>query len=74
MEQRHKITIILGEVASDCAAYEGEKKAINKIKMGTLDGMVRTYEMDTERDLKVLYQALVDFDGWYGYWICDEEV
>lgn len=72
MEQKHKITIIFGETASDYACDYGEKKAIAKIKKGELDGMVRTYELDTEHDVKVLDQALGDFDGWMGWWVCEK--
>lgn len=68
----YKIKIIYGEAASRYAVDYGEKKAIAKIKKGTLDGMVRTYDFDTEHDLKLLDQALGDFDGWMGWYVCDD--
>lgn len=72
MEQKHKITIIFGESASDYAADYGEKRAIVRINKGLLEGDVQTYELDTENDLKVLLTALGDFDGWNGWLVCTE--
>ena len=69
--EKHKVTIIFGERASDYAAEYGEQKAINRIKKGKLEGSVCTYELDTVHDLEVLIEALGDFDGWMGYWVCN---
>ena len=72
MKQKHKVTIIFGERASDYACDYGEEKAIARINKGKLEGMVCTYELDTADDLKVLLEALGDFDGWNGWWVCDD--
>lgn len=71
--EKHKVTIIFGESASDYAADYGEKKAIARINKGKLEGSVCTYELDTAHDLEVLIEALSDFDGWMGWWICSED-
>lgn len=73
MEQKHKVTIIFGEAASRYACDYGEKRAIVRINKGLLEGNVRTYELDTADDLRVLLTALGDFDGWNGWWVCDSE-
>ena len=72
MGQKHKITIIFGERASDYACDYGEEKAIARINKEKLEGMVCTYELDTADDLKVLLTALGDFDGWNGWWVCND--
>lgn len=72
MGQKHKITIIFGERASDYACDYGEEKAIARINKGKLEGMVCIYELDTADDLKVLLTALGDFDGWNGWWVCND--
>lgn len=72
MEQKVILKIIFGESASRYACDYGEKKAIAKLKKGTLEGDYRIYIMDTQRDADLLLQALGDFDGWNGWWLCEE--
>ena len=71
MSEKIKIKIIFGEQATDYAADYGEKKALAKLKKGELSGEIREYELDTVNDEQVLIQALADFDGWMGYWVCN---
>ena len=73
MEQKVIVKIIFGESASRYASDYGEKKAIAKLKKGTLEGDYRIYIMDTKRDADLLLKALGDFDGWNGWWVCEEE-
>ena len=61
---KKKLTVVFGTEACRYADEQGVKEAIELIQTGELEGMWRTYEMDTEDDIHQLTQALDDAWGW----------
>ena len=62
---KFKFTVVFGKEACNYADEHGVKKTVKAFNSGELnEGMYRTYEMDTEEDVKQLLQALDDAWGW----------
>jgi len=71
MEKPFKLTVIYGkEPCREMTDYDlSIEEVIGKIKDGTLFGDYKVYELDTEDDVKVVAQVLMDADGWdNSYW------
>ena len=67
---KYKLTVIYGTDACEIAAEQGvekAKEALDSRLLDSLQGMHRTYELETEADLEVVKQVLDDFCGWYAY-------
>lgn len=67
MKGKIKFTVIYGTDACDYAmehGINGAKRALNSGKLDCLQGMHRTYYLDTEADLDVVKQVLDDAWGW----------
>ena len=63
---KHKLTVVFGTEACRYADNYGVHAAVSKIKNEVIEGMYRTYELDTEADAEQLTQALSDAWGWDG--------
>ena len=63
---KHRFTVVFGTEACRYADEHGTKKTISAIERGEIDGMWRTYELDTEADAEQLTHALCDAWGWDG--------
>lgn len=64
---KFKFTVVFGKEACNYVDEHGVKATVEALETGeleALDGMWRTYEMDTEEDVKQLLQALDDAWGW----------
>ena len=67
MEGKIKFTVVYGTDACDCAmenGIEAAQKALDSGELDCLQGMHRTYYLDTEADLEVVKQVLDDAWGW----------
>lgn len=62
--KKFKVTVIYGTEASEYADGHTVKGTIRAIKSGKVFGDYKTYEMDTEEDLRTLLYALEDSNGW----------
>lgn len=70
-DKKFTLTVIYGREATRYANECGVKKAKKEIWENRLDGSFAEYEMDSQKDLDVLKQALMDHDGWDGYYYED---
>lgn len=64
MAKKYQLTVIYGNEA--CEYYDGHslratKIAVNKCKVF---GNVETYVFDTQKDMELAQQILLDVDGW----------
>ena len=67
MAKKIKFTVIYGTDACDYAmehSVNSAKRALDSGKLDSLQGMHRTYYLDTEADLEVVKQVLDDAWGW----------
>lgn len=62
--KKFKATVIYGTEASEYADGHTVKGAIRAIKSWKVFGDYKTYEMDTEEDLRTLLYSLEDANGW----------
>ena len=66
-QKKIKLTVIYGTDACNYAmehSVNGAKRMLDSGKLDCLQGMHRTYELDTEADLEVVKQVLDDAWGW----------
>lgn len=64
---KYKLIVIFGTAPCNYAEEHGVKEAVEAFKNGkfdSLEGMWRTYELDTKEDAEQLIQALDDAWGW----------
>lgn len=62
--KKKRFTVVFGTEACRYADEHSVKEAVELIQIGELEGMWRTYEMDTEDDILQLTQVLSDAWGW----------
>ena len=72
--RKYKLTVVFGSEACYYADEHGTKKTISAIEQGKIEGMWRTYELDTLEDVLQLAQALDDAWGWDGSYFDTELV
>ena len=64
MAKKYQLTVIYGSEACDYYdghSLKGTKIMVNKNK---IYGMVESYVFDTEKDMELAKQILMDADGW----------
>lgn len=73
---KYRLTVIFGTAACDYADEHGTAETVKALESGeleALDGMWRTYELDTEADVQQLINALDDAWGWDASWFDTEQ-
>lgn len=70
---KYKLTVVFGSEACYYADEHGTKETVAAIERDEIEGMWRTYELDTLEDAHQLTQALNDAWGWEGSFIDFEQ-